>query len=146
MTQKGTPQQSKMPTFLTRTPLIEIYQVIQVAVSAPHKNGSCTRNTHLRKSQRNLPLGPMFLPTASGWHKVLDLNADGVTNAQTLEGSVTTKIKRRDETKKAPTNCLTAWTQVSTKTMSSFCSSENTSATRHKPDKFIETSHQNWRN
>ena len=39
--------------------------------------------------------------------KVLDLIAEGVTNAQTLAGSVTTKIKRRDEAKKALTNCLT---------------------------------------
>ena len=39
--------------------------------------------------------------------KILDLIADGVTNAQTLAGSVTTKIKRRDEAIKALTNCLT---------------------------------------
>lgn len=39
--------------------------------------------------------------------KILDLIADGVTNAQTLAGAVTTKIKRRDEAEKALTNCLT---------------------------------------
>ena len=39
--------------------------------------------------------------------KILDLIADGVTNAQTLATSVTTKIKRRDEAQKALTNCLT---------------------------------------
>lgn len=39
--------------------------------------------------------------------RILDLIADGVTNAQTLAGSVTTKIKRKDEAQKALTNCLT---------------------------------------
>jgi transposase len=39
--------------------------------------------------------------------KILDLIADGVTNAQTLAGAVTTKIKRRNEAEKALTNCLT---------------------------------------
>ena len=39
--------------------------------------------------------------------KILDLIADGVTNAQTLAGSVTTKIKRRSDAEKALTNCLT---------------------------------------
>jgi transposase len=39
--------------------------------------------------------------------KILDLIADGVTNAQTLAASVTTKIKRKEDAKKALTNCLT---------------------------------------
>jgi transposase len=39
--------------------------------------------------------------------KILDLIADGVTNAQTLAAAVTTKIKRKDEAQKALTNCLT---------------------------------------
>ena len=39
--------------------------------------------------------------------KILDLIADGVTNAQTLAVSVTTKIKRKEEAEKALTNCLT---------------------------------------
>jgi transposase len=39
--------------------------------------------------------------------KILDLIADGVTNAQTLAASVTTKIKRKDDAQKALTNCLT---------------------------------------
>ena len=39
--------------------------------------------------------------------KIIDLIADGVTNAQTLAASVTTKIKRKDEAQKALTNCLT---------------------------------------
>ena len=38
---------------------------------------------------------------------ILDLIADGVTNAQTLAGSISTKIKRREEAQKALTNCLT---------------------------------------
>ena len=36
----------------------------------------------------------------------MDLIAEGVTNAQTLAQSVTTKIKRKDEAQKALTNCL----------------------------------------
>ena len=39
---------------------------------------------------------------------ILDLIADGVTNAQTLAASVTTKIKRKEDAKKALTNCLTS--------------------------------------
>ena len=39
--------------------------------------------------------------------KILDLIADGVTNAQTLAATISTKIKRRDEAEKALTNCLT---------------------------------------
>lgn len=39
--------------------------------------------------------------------KILDLIADGVTDAQTLASSVQTKIKRKEEAKKALTNCLT---------------------------------------
>ena len=39
--------------------------------------------------------------------KILDLIADGVTNAQTLAASVTTKIKRKEDAEKALTNCLT---------------------------------------
>lgn len=39
--------------------------------------------------------------------KILDLIADGVTNAQTLAASVTTKIKRKEDAVKALTNCLT---------------------------------------
>lgn len=39
--------------------------------------------------------------------QILDLISDGVTNAQTLAASVTTKIKRKDEAQKALTNCLT---------------------------------------
>lgn len=39
--------------------------------------------------------------------KILDLIADGVTNAQTLAASVTTKIKRKEDVQKALTNCLT---------------------------------------
>lgn len=38
---------------------------------------------------------------------ILDLIADGVTNAQTLAASVTTKIKRKEDAQKALTNCLT---------------------------------------
>lgn len=38
---------------------------------------------------------------------ILDLIADGVTNAQTLAASVTTKIKRKEDAVKALTNCLT---------------------------------------
>jgi transposase len=38
--------------------------------------------------------------------KILDLIADGVTNAQTLAASVTTKIKRKEDAEKALTNCL----------------------------------------
>lgn len=40
--------------------------------------------------------------------KILDLIADGVTNAQTLAASVTTKIKRKEDAQKALTNCLTS--------------------------------------
>lgn len=40
--------------------------------------------------------------------KILDLIADGVTNAQTLASSVKTKIKKKEEAKKALTNCLTS--------------------------------------
>jgi transposase len=40
--------------------------------------------------------------------KILDLIADGVTDAQTLASSVSTKIKRKEDAKKALTNCLTA--------------------------------------
>lgn len=39
--------------------------------------------------------------------KILDLIADGVTNAQTLAASVTTRIKRKEDAEKALTNCLT---------------------------------------
>jgi hypothetical protein len=39
---------------------------------------------------------------------ILDLIADGVTNAQTLAASVTTKIKRKEDAQKALTNCLTS--------------------------------------
>lgn len=39
--------------------------------------------------------------------QILDLIADGVTDAQTLASSVTTKIKRKEDAKKALTNCLT---------------------------------------
>jgi transposase len=39
--------------------------------------------------------------------QILDLISDGVTNAQTLAASVTTKIKRKEEAQKALTNCLT---------------------------------------
>jgi transposase len=39
--------------------------------------------------------------------EILDLISDGVTNAQTLANSVTTKIKRKEDAKKALTNCLT---------------------------------------
>lgn len=39
--------------------------------------------------------------------KVLELIADGVSNAQTLSSVVTTKIKRKEEVQKALTNCLT---------------------------------------
>jgi hypothetical protein len=39
--------------------------------------------------------------------QILDLIADGVTNAQTLAASVTTKIKRKEDAQKALTNCLT---------------------------------------
>lgn len=39
--------------------------------------------------------------------KILDLIAEGVTNAQTLAASVTTKIKRKEDAVKALTNCLT---------------------------------------
>jgi transposase len=38
---------------------------------------------------------------------ILDLIADGVTNAQTLAASVRTKIKRKEDAEKALTNCLT---------------------------------------
>lgn len=40
--------------------------------------------------------------------KILDLIADGVTNAQTLAASVTTKIKRKEDAQKALTNCFTS--------------------------------------
>lgn len=39
--------------------------------------------------------------------QVLDLIADGVTDAGTLASQVTTKIKRKEEARKALTNCLT---------------------------------------
>lgn len=39
--------------------------------------------------------------------KILDLIADGVTNAQTLAASVTTRIKRKEDVVRALTNCLT---------------------------------------
>jgi transposase len=39
--------------------------------------------------------------------KILEMIADGVTNAQTLADSVTTKLKRKEDAKKALTNCLT---------------------------------------
>jgi transposase len=39
--------------------------------------------------------------------QVLDLIADGVTDATTLASAVTTKIKRKEESRKAMTNCLT---------------------------------------
>lgn len=39
--------------------------------------------------------------------KILDLIADGVTNAQTLAASVTTKIKRKEDAVRALTNCFT---------------------------------------
>jgi transposase len=39
--------------------------------------------------------------------KILELISDGVTNAQTLAASVTTRIKRKEESVKALTNCLT---------------------------------------
>ena len=39
--------------------------------------------------------------------QILDLIADGVTNAQTLAASVTTKIKRKEDAQKALTNCFT---------------------------------------
>lgn len=39
--------------------------------------------------------------------QVLDLIADGVTNAGLLASKVTTKIKRKEEARKALTNCLT---------------------------------------
>lgn len=39
--------------------------------------------------------------------KVLDLISDGVTNAQTLAASITTKIKKKEDAEKALTNCLT---------------------------------------
>jgi transposase len=39
--------------------------------------------------------------------RILELIADGVTNAQTLANSVTTKIKRKEDAQKALTNCLT---------------------------------------
>jgi transposase len=38
---------------------------------------------------------------------ILDLIADGVTNAQTLAASVTTRIKRKEDVVRALTNCLT---------------------------------------
>jgi transposase len=38
---------------------------------------------------------------------ILDLISDGVTNAQTLAGSITTKIKKKEDAVKALTNCLT---------------------------------------
>ena len=38
---------------------------------------------------------------------ILNLIADGVTNAATLASKVTTKIKRKEESEKALTNCLT---------------------------------------
>ncbi len=40
--------------------------------------------------------------------QILDLISEGVTNAQTLAASVTTKIKRKEEAQKALTNCLTS--------------------------------------
>lgn len=39
--------------------------------------------------------------------QILDLISDGVTNAQTLAASVTTRIKRKEDVVKALTNCLT---------------------------------------
>jgi transposase len=39
--------------------------------------------------------------------QILDLISEGVTNAQTLAASVTTKIKRKEDAQKALTNCLT---------------------------------------
>lgn len=39
--------------------------------------------------------------------KILDLISEGVTNAQTLAASVTTKIKRKEDAVKALTNCFT---------------------------------------
>ena len=39
--------------------------------------------------------------------EILDLISDGVTNAQTLAGSITTKIKKKEDAVKALTNCLT---------------------------------------
>jgi transposase len=39
--------------------------------------------------------------------KILNLIAEGFTNAQTLAATVTTKIKRKEDTEKALTNCLT---------------------------------------
>jgi transposase len=39
--------------------------------------------------------------------QILDLISEGFTNAQTLAGSVTTKIKRKEDVEKALTNCLT---------------------------------------
>jgi transposase len=39
--------------------------------------------------------------------KILEMISDGVTNAQTLAASVTTKIKRKEDAQKALTNCLT---------------------------------------
>jgi transposase len=38
---------------------------------------------------------------------ILELIADGVTNARVLAGAVKTKVKRREESEKALTNCLT---------------------------------------
>ena len=39
--------------------------------------------------------------------EILDLISEGVTNAQTLAGSITTKIKNKEDATKALTNCLT---------------------------------------
>jgi transposase len=39
--------------------------------------------------------------------EILDLISEGVTNAQTLAGSITTKIKNKEDAVKALTNCLT---------------------------------------
>ena len=38
---------------------------------------------------------------------ILNLISEGVTNAQTLAGSITTRIKNKEEAVKALTNCLT---------------------------------------
>lgn len=38
--------------------------------------------------------------------KILDLISEGVTNAQTLAGSITTKIKNKEDAQKALTNCF----------------------------------------
>ena len=39
--------------------------------------------------------------------KIIDLISEGVTNAQTLAASITTKIKNKEDAEKALTNCLT---------------------------------------